>query len=99
MLNPPAHVFSSLDQICPMPVNIEKLCLDLFIGARWVPYTSLIEISSDLKEEAGSVDKFLKWNLLIVSSKFGGNLQKLDGHKCDKTTIRRSMFDWKYTMS
>jgi hypothetical protein len=59
----------------------------LFHGARWVHCTSPIEIFSNLKEEAGSVDKFLKWDLLIVSYKFGGNLQKLDG---SKTTIRRS---------
>jgi hypothetical protein len=74
-----------------MPVDLEKFCLDLFPRARWVPCTSPIEIISDLKEEAGSVDKFLKWNLLIVSYKFGGCLQKLDGHKCAKTTIGRSL--------
>jgi hypothetical protein len=89
MLNPPAHGFSSLDQICPMPVDLEKFCLDLFPNARWVCRQSPIIISSDLKDEAGTIDKFLKWNLLIVPSKFDGCLQKLDGHKCGKTTIRR----------
>jgi hypothetical protein len=83
-------VFSSLDQIYPMPVDLEKFCLHLFPGARWVPCTSPIEIFSDLKEKARSVEKLLKWDPLILSSKFGGNLQKLDGHRCAKTTIRRS---------
>jgi hypothetical protein len=89
VFNPPAHVFSSLDQIYPMPVDLEKFWLDLFPGAIWACRQYPIIISSDLKEEAGTVDKFLKWNLLIVPSKFGGCLQKLDEHKCGKTMIGR----------
>jgi hypothetical protein len=42
-----------------MPVDLEKFCLDLFPGARRVPCTTPVEIISDLKEEAGTVDKFL----------------------------------------
>jgi hypothetical protein len=80
---------SFLDQICPMPVDLDKLCLDLFPGARWAFHLSLTVISSDLKEEIESVDKFLKWNQLIVPSKLAGCLENLERHKCGKSMIRR----------
>jgi hypothetical protein len=72
-----------------MPIDLDKFCLDLFPGARWVCRLPPIVISSDLKEKARTVDKFLKWNQLIVPSKLAGYLEKLDGHKCFPTTIRR----------
>jgi hypothetical protein len=34
-------------------------------------------ISSDLKEKGGSVDKFLKWNMLNIPSKLAGCLENL----------------------
>jgi hypothetical protein len=43
-----------------MAVDLDKFCMELFPGARWACRLFLIEISSNLKEEAGSVDKFLK---------------------------------------
>jgi hypothetical protein len=72
-----------------MPADHEKFFMDLFQDARWACRLSPIVISSDLKEEAGTVIKFLKWNQLIVPSKFAGYLEKLDGHKCGKTMIGR----------
>jgi hypothetical protein len=98
VFNPPAHAFSSLDQIYPMHVDLEKFWLDLFLGVIWACCQSPIVISSDLKEEAGTIDKFLKWNLLIFPSKFGVCLQKLDKHKCGKTMIGRCHL-WQDTIS
>jgi hypothetical protein len=72
-----------------MPVDLDKFCLDLFLGARWPCQLPPIVISSDLKEKAGTVDKFLKWNQLIVPSKLADYLKKLDGHKFFPTTIGR----------
>jgi hypothetical protein len=97
VFNPLAHVFSSLDQIYPMPVDLEKFFVDLFPGAIWACRLFPIVISSDLKEEAGSIDKFLKWNQLIVPSKFAGCLEKLEGYKCFPTMIRRCHL-WQDTM-
>jgi hypothetical protein len=51
-----------------MPVDLKKFWLDLFPGAIWACRQSPIVISSNLKEEDGTVDKFLKWNLLIFPS-------------------------------
>jgi hypothetical protein len=77
MLNPEAHVFSSLLQICLMPIDLDKFCLDLFPGASWFCCLPPIVISSDLKKKGGSVDKFLKWNELTVPSKLADCLENL----------------------
>jgi hypothetical protein len=45
-----------------MPIDLDKFFLEFFPGVRWACHLSLIVISSDLNGEAGSVDKFLKWN-------------------------------------
>jgi hypothetical protein len=72
-----------------MSIDLDKFCLDLFQGARWDFHLPPIVINSDLKEKAGTVDKFLKWNQLIVPSKLADCLEKLDGRKCFPTTIKR----------
>jgi hypothetical protein len=77
MFNPPAHDFFSLLQICPMPVDLDKFCLDLFPSASWACCLPPIVIISDLKEKARNVDKFLKWNQLIVPSKLACYLENL----------------------
>jgi hypothetical protein len=40
-------------------------------------------------EEVGAIDKFLKWNQLIVPSKLADCLENLNGHNCFPTMIRR----------
>jgi hypothetical protein len=97
VFNPQTHVFSSLDQICPMPVDLEKFFLDLFLGAIWSCRLSQTVISSDPKEEATSVDNFLKLNQLIVPSEFAGCQEKLEGYKCFPSMIRRCHL-WQDTM-
>jgi hypothetical protein len=62
MLNPLAHVFSSLLYICPVPVDLDKFCLDLLLGARWAYRLPPIVIICDLNEKAGAIDKLVKWN-------------------------------------
>jgi hypothetical protein len=89
MLNPPAHVFSSLLYICPMPVDLDKFCMDLLPGARWAYRLPPIVIICDLNEKAGAIDKLIKWNQLTVPSKSTGCLENLYGHKCFPTTIGR----------
>jgi hypothetical protein len=49
-----------------MPVDHDKFCLDLFPRARWAYRRPPIVITRDLKEEVGTIDKFLEWNQLII---------------------------------
>jgi hypothetical protein len=62
MLNPPAHIFSSLLYIYPVPIDLDKFCLDLLLGARWACQIALIVIICDLNEKAGAIGKLVKWN-------------------------------------
>jgi hypothetical protein len=81
-----------------MPVDLDKFFLDLLPGARWACRLPPIVISCDLKKKARAIDKFVKWNLLTVPSKYAGCLENLYGHKCFPTMIERCHL-WQDTMS